>query len=387
MSLKAPEKGQRDFWDTTLKSFGVRVSQGGSKTFILKRDNRRITIGRYPVLSLSEARTEAKRIMAEATLGRLRPHAISFAAAVDAFLEERAPHLRPNTLRSYTHHLKSYHFKSKLGEITQHDITRQLKALAGRPSAHNHAVGTLIIFFGWCIKREYVTLNPALHLPQFPKVSRSRVLSDEELARIWKACEHGWVHSAGLSAEAGSNSGDLQTDRQVARLPLSANFCTLVKLLILCGQRVTETASIQTSWLDLKNNTLTIPAAITKNGREHCLPVGTLGLSLLTATGQNSQLCFPARGQPRKPFSNWSKGKAALDKVSGVSDWVLHSLRHTFRTIHARIGTPPHIAERLVNHVSSRSAIEKIYDHHTYMPEMRAAVERYESHIRALIAD
>jgi hypothetical protein len=49
-SFKPPLKGQVDFWDNGLPCFGCRVSQGGSKTFLLKHDNRRITLGRYPVI-------------------------------------------------------------------------------------------------------------------------------------------------------------------------------------------------------------------------------------------------------------------------------------------------------------------------------------------------
>src|ERR1035437_3424161 len=64
-SLPTPEAGQLVYWDSGLTSFGVRVSQGGSKTFILNISNSRRAIGRYPVISLSEARGEAKRILAE----------------------------------------------------------------------------------------------------------------------------------------------------------------------------------------------------------------------------------------------------------------------------------------------------------------------------------
>jgi hypothetical protein len=49
------------------------VSQGGSKTFILNRQNNLITIGRFGVLTLAEARTEAKKLLAEFTLGKVRP--------------------------------------------------------------------------------------------------------------------------------------------------------------------------------------------------------------------------------------------------------------------------------------------------------------------------
>jgi hypothetical protein len=62
-----------DYFDLTLPGFGVRVSPKGTKTFILKLRSGRQALGRYPILSLSEARTEAKRLLAERTLGRTDP--------------------------------------------------------------------------------------------------------------------------------------------------------------------------------------------------------------------------------------------------------------------------------------------------------------------------
>jgi hypothetical protein len=69
-SLPVPVSGQT-YWDDAVVGFGVRVSQGGSRSFVLVNgnDRKRHTIGRSPTLSLSDARTEAKRLIAELTLG------------------------------------------------------------------------------------------------------------------------------------------------------------------------------------------------------------------------------------------------------------------------------------------------------------------------------
>ena len=70
-SLPVPQKGQADYYDTSMPGFCLRVSQGGSKvfTFLLRRQNkrRRITIGNYGALTLSQARTAANKILAGAT--------------------------------------------------------------------------------------------------------------------------------------------------------------------------------------------------------------------------------------------------------------------------------------------------------------------------------
>jgi hypothetical protein len=64
-ALKAPPTGQIDYWDANTRAFGVRVSQAGSKTFVAKVRNRRVTIGRYPDCSLAEARKKANGVKSE----------------------------------------------------------------------------------------------------------------------------------------------------------------------------------------------------------------------------------------------------------------------------------------------------------------------------------
>ena len=68
-ALDTPELGQKSYLDSP-PGFGVPGSQAGSKTFILKHNNRSITIGRFPLLSLADACIEAKRLLAEFTLGK-----------------------------------------------------------------------------------------------------------------------------------------------------------------------------------------------------------------------------------------------------------------------------------------------------------------------------
>ena len=162
----------------------------------------------------------------------------------------------------------------------------------------------------------------------------------------------------------------------------SDDFGGIVKPLILTGQRRGETAALQSSWI--KADTITLPKEITKNGREHTFPIGTMAASILAEHSTSGSL-FLARWKQTN-FSGWSKSKAALDKLSGVSGWTLHDLRRTFATNLAALGTPIHVTERLLNHVSgTQSGIVAVYQRHSYMPEMRKAVEAWERHLRALV--
>ncbi|MCP1751949.1 tyrosine-type recombinase/integrase [Bradyrhizobium elkanii] len=368
-SISPPPKGQICYWDDKLPSFGFRVSQGGSKTFVLNRKNSLITIGRFPTISLSQARTEAKRLLAEFTLGKVRPQSITYSEAVTLFLEEKAKARRGSTVSGYKGLLNSITLSGQLSQITHQEVQRKL-AKFKTEGAYNHHLVALTVFFNWCRKRRYVTDNPTLGLSTHRRPSRNRILSDDELKSIWRACEQGR-----------DASQDVQLSQEGAAVPapLPATFCKLVQLLILTGQRRNEIASLQLSWIT--DNAITLPPNVTKNGREHTVPLGKLSVSILEKCHTNQLLLFPARGSTTSPFSGWSTTKKALDILCGVEAWTLHDLRRTYRSIHGKIGTPPHIAERLVNHISAQSEMERTYDRYAYLNEMHAAVETYEQYL------
>ena len=94
------------------------------------------------------------------------------------------------------------------------------------------------------------------------------------------------------------------------------------------------------------------------------------------------ELLFAARSTSERSFNGWSKAKLAFDRECGIDHWTLHDLRRTFSTIQARIGTAPHITERIPNHrVGTLTPIAKIYNRYSYLDEMRDAMFKYEKEI------
>jgi integrase len=351
-NLPIPEVGQVMYQDEA-SPLRVRVSQGGAKTFVVSLGRgRRYTIGRFGEVSLSDAREAARRLRAEKTLGRILPTSKNLAEARSEYLS--ALDVRDNTRLYYERNLERL-TGSKLSDVTPSEINRIVDGL-GKSSA-NQALASYRTFFKWCIRRRYLDTSPCEAMTIGKSGSRARFLSDEELKSVWEG--------------AGSIGG---------------YFGIIVRLLLLAGQRRGEIAALRANFF--KDDVCTLPESLTKNGREHAFPIGVVAASLLSkylATRVNGSLLFPARGTTDTPFNGWSKRKAALDKVCGVTNWTLHDLRRTFRTTHARIGTPPHIAERLINHVSSISEIQKIYDRYNYMPQMKLAIEQYETHVSAIL--
>ncbi len=347
------------YYDDTLPGFGVRVS-GSTKSFILTHGARRTreTIGRIGIITLSDARKEAKRRLAEYTLGKTLPEARSWSTATAEYLGGIKANRKPRTHEDYSRLLALFKFgDTRLTEIGQQDLQRDLDKLADRPAEHQHAFVVLRAFFNWCHQRHYVDRNPMERMkPPHKYTARERVLTDFELIKVWNAC------------------GD-------------DTFGKIVKLLILTGQRRGEIAQLTTDMIG--DDTITLPTWLTKNGREHSLPLGLMSKSILTncqLKGATSFL-FPARVSKKLPttFNGWSKSKNSLDNRCGVKDWTLHDLRRTFATGLQRLGVSIPVIEQLLNHVSgTRAGIVGVYNRHSYFPEMKQAVDLWDAHITQL---
>lgn len=146
------------------------------------------------------------------------------------------------------------------------------------------------------------------------------------------------------------------------------HFSTIVKLCLLTGQRRSEIAAIAPDWIN--TDVLTIPANVAKNKRRHTIPISPQVLGLL------EDVPFGRNGV----YNGWSNGKRRIDKHVNIPHWTLHDLRRTFSTIHAELGTPIHITERLLNHASgSVSGVVGVYNRYSYLDEMRAAQSKYET--------
>jgi integrase len=282
----------------------------------------------------------------------VRPQAIMYSAALKLFLEEKTKSRRASTVEDLTDRLsRHFPFKGQVADITHQEIGRRLSKIK-TSSEHDHALAVAKTFFTWAHNRRYITDNPVRGLSPHGHTSRARVLTNDEINAVWKG-----------------------TDQ------MEGHFSTIVKLLILTGQRRTKISSLQFSWI--KNDHIVFPKDICKNGKEHTFPIGLLASQLLasTSTSSSASILFPARGKDT-PFNGWSKSKAVLDALSGIADWTLHDLRRTFATRLAEMGVAPHVIERLLNHVTgSLSPIALVYNKAKYLEEMREAVEKWEAYL------
>ena len=356
-ALNAPETGVIVHADDVLSGFGVRVSSGGTKSFVLTHGPRRTreTIGRVGVVSLQDARLEAKRRLAQYTLGREKPLSISWNAAIEEYFSEHETKLRARTRTDYAYYLNR-HFRygeTKLTEVSPHMLSASIKKLGNRPGTQKYAYAVIRAVMRWAHRKHYVDRNPMERM-QSPQryIPRDRVLSDDELKRVWLA--------------AGDDT-----------------FGKIVKLLILTGQRKGEITKLTGGMVG--KDAITLPAALTKNGREHTFPLGITAKALLHPVPPENGYFFLASGKAT-PFNGYSTCKPKLDGRSSVSGWTLHDLRRTFASGLAAQGVQLPVIERLLNHVSgSFGGIVGVYQRYDFMPEMRSAIDKWEAHVFRLM--
>jgi integrase len=365
-AAKPREHGTITLWDGAQKHFGVRISQGGAKSFIiLMGSGRRQAIGRFPTISVANARALAKELLAENTLGKNRPRAVAFDDAVTDFLAACEKKNRTRTVRDYTR-LLNRHFafgRKNLAEITRHDISQKLEKIRGITSEQNHAIVAAKIFFKWAVRNGHIDQSPCESFSPIKRLPRERVLTDDELVSVFRTALDG-----------------------------SSTFSGIVAILVLTGQRRSEVAAIKWEWIDTVERTITLPASLTKNKRTHTFPYGELLAQVLERIPDQGEYLFPAardqvKGKPATVFNGWGKPKAAFDGLCNVSNWQLHDLRRTFASKLAALGVSLPTIEKLLNHVSgSFGGIVSVYQRHNWLPEMRNAIDAWEQWLAGSLA-
>jgi integrase len=374
-------------FDDDVPGFGVRLRAGGSRTFIVQYAlggrQRRMTIGTAKILDAAKARQTARNLLAKVRLGHdpaveraeARTHASDepLGGIIGRFLARQERRLRPrsyvDTKRYLERHWRPLH-ELHLASINRATVAARLGKIAGEhgPASADRARAVLSSFFAWAIGEGLCETNPVMGTNKHfdGERSRDRVLTDRELAVIWKG------------------------------LP-NSDYGAIVRLLILTGQRREEIGGLRWSEVDLQTREIALPAARTKNHRAHDVPLSDLALAILKSRPAHAgrDLVFGdgprARDgeEPARGFQGWSKAKLALDQqASSVGPWRLHDVRRTVVTRMAELGVQPHVVEAVLNHVSGHKAgVAGVYNRSSYATEKREALDFWGKHIERLTAD
>lgn len=372
--VKPPQQGRVEYYDGRVPGFGLRVTSTGAKTFFLVgrhgRSFKRVTLGRYPTLTLEKARRKANDAIRALEDGidpgaerraQKRERSDAFANVAEEFVEKHCKrNNRASTAAESARLLRSVfvpRWKSiPVPELTKRDVLGVIDDImdAGTPSAARHAFAVIRKFFNWCVERGIIEHSPCLSLKMPAKhKSRDRVLTDDEVARVYAAAQSiGWP------------------------------FGPIVLLLIFTAQRRNEVVGMLWDEIDFEARTWTLPGDRTKNHKPHTVPLTDSALAVLQSIPRvaGCAFVFPARGYTDRAYSGYSKGKRELDAESRVYGWTLHDLRRTAATGMAKHGVAPHVVEKVLNHVSGTfGGVAGVYNRFQYLDEMRQALEAWES--------
>lgn len=359
--------------DKLLPGLHLRVSATGGKVFyVSKRINgrmKRIKVGAWPILSLSDAREKARDILRDIELGQYEEtvsnatHLIlTFGEVVPQFINLYAKPRTKDWKGTERVLLKFGQLNTRpIDQIKRAEVVRVLDTIiaGGAPTRANRALAAIKKLMNWCIDRGMIETSPVAALrPPTKEVARDRVLSDDELIAIYGA---------------GASEG----------FP----FEQFLKLLILTGQRRGEVAGMRWSELELVKGIWTLPAKRTKNATSHIVTLAPLAISILKSVPRflDSDLVFTTTGET--PISGFGRLKERLDVAVGLDaeDWRFHDLRRTMATNMAMMRVQPHIIEAVLNHKTGIvSGVAATYNRHAYFDEKREALEIWAQKIQEL---
>jgi integrase len=376
--------GKKDviFFDAELAGFGhrLRVGSGGKllRSWVVQYrrggTSRRLLIGSGAVLSAEQARIAAKKVLARVQLGedpqgdklaRRDKDKQTLASIMAEYLPVKACKVRPSSMREIRRYLTGRPYFGPLhtmavDAVTRKDVAHRLVVITRENGsvAAARARAALSGFYTWAMQMGLTESNPTINVvkPSDSK-SRERVLSNDEIAAIWRA----------------SHDDD---------------YGRIVRLLILTGCRRAEIGGMRWSELDLEGGTFTIPASRSKNKRAHTLPLMPMMTAIIAGVPRrvSRDLLFGLRDP--NGFGGWDHGKNELDARCGVQDWHLHDVRRSVATkMGDDLGTQPHIIEAILNHQSGfRRGDAGTYNRSPYEREVRAALVLWCDHVRALVA-
>jgi integrase len=359
--LPAPERGQKLYTDDTLPGFGIRVSQGGSRSFvvILGAERRRITIGRYPIVSLAKARERARTILAERQLGIVEKPSPIFKVVQEEYLLQRDDKLRSSTRQADGYLFKPFDgfSQKKMADISAENIEDIIKGLDA-PSTRHHAFLRVKGLFAYAVKRGYIDRSPVDRLDCPPvEDPRERVLTSNELRKV------------------------IVTARQYPHA-----YGTIVELCAITGQRRMQIGALREQYVDFDAGTITWPPQLMKTARRHVIPLSDLTRALLSDITPNEDgFYFPSR--VNSPFVGWSYHKARFDSMHKVSDFRLHDLRRTLATHWQEMGVEIATTEKYLSHSLITGGLVGIYQRSAYLEQMRAAVRLWEDWVQALLSN
>jgi integrase len=381
----APKDERVDYADGIVPGLVLRVTDRGHKSFALRaryplqpKNPTRRAIGDYGVVSLEQARQKAREWLElihkgidpkvdeerrKATERRLQVN--TFAAVASDFLDQHAVKLAKSV--EVERIMKGEFVKPwaarPITEIEKIEVSKAILAIVkrGAPYQARNSFAILRKMFNWAIGQglygietsplERLSVNELCGKSE----ARDRILTDAELRAVWMA-----------AGEMGYPYGPV------------------FRMLILTGQRETQVSELAWSEVDFDKALWTLTPERMKQDSAHLVPLAPMVVELLRSlphwTGGDH--VFTTTGG-RKPINGFSKAKVRIDKLSGVTNWIIHDLRRTMRTHLSALPVQEMVRELVIAH--AKKGLHKVYDQHAYQDEKRRCLELWEARLLPIV--
>jgi integrase len=377
-----PKAERYEVWEDGKTGLGVRVSTRGRKSWIYmyRFDGRarRMTLGTYPPLTLANARVLQAKAKESKEKGedpgvahiaerRAERQAHTVADLVEEYLEK---HARPNKRsaaadeRTLQKEIIPVWGRRKAKEITRRDIITLLDDVVdrGSPVMANRLLALLRRMFGFAVERDILGATPCVMIKAPTKETpRDRVLSSTEIATFWHGLE------------------------KASMVPLSR---LALKLMLVTAQRRDEVVSAAWSEFTLSEGVWEIPAARSKNGYAHRVPLSSLACDLLNQVqehGRGSLWLFPSPQAERlmDPTSVTRAMRVNLPRI-GLENATPHDLRRTAASHMTEMGILRLVVSKILGH--SDGSITAIYDRFEYGPQKKQALDAWSARLEGIVS-
>lgn len=379
--IKTPISGRREYFDSRVPGFCLRVTSKGSKSWCffyrVGGHQKRFTLGTYPAMKLDDARRKAlearlavengddpQELKKRSLRSKKQERKNKFSSIAEEFIEK---HAKKNTKswKRTEYNLKKY-VVPFWGELPLNTITRRdaislienISEVNGKYAA-TYVRANLRKLFSWACKRDLATSNPIIDVERpisAKKSERERVLSHKELKAIWNACDQ-----------------------------LGYPFGPFIRLLTLTAQRRGEVAGIKYADINLDTGVWHLDKKDTKSDRLHDVPLSKSASKLIEELPVfvSGTYLFSTRGGAT-PISGFSKAKKALDEISKVENWRMHDIRRSVGTnMTEHLGVSEFIVGRVLNH--AQSGVTSIYARASYMKEKRKALDIWDKFLKKIV--
>jgi integrase len=365
----------------------VRVSPNSSITFQYRfRINGkqfRMDFGAYPDISLAEARELHRLARNEVALGKnpieekkertlLDKQAITVADLVIEFmtkeirrrLKRKRPEYADSILRSQIVPTLGH---KKVKDVSRRDIIELLEKIVSRgaPVMANRTGSLTKQMFSFAQARGWIEASPCTN------ITKSSIGGSEKPRDTFLSYKQIWLFWHGLN-----------------KVNFNESLKICLKILLATGQRRGEIIFGEWSHISFEKARWTIPASLSKNGKEHIIQLTPLTSSLFVQlkelAGANRYMVPSPLYQVDTPMSERAINRAVSrsKEIFGIESLTPHVLRHTFSTKLSGLGVAPHVIEKLLNH--QLGGMLAVYNHHPYYKERKEALHLWSETIETI---